>query len=70
MTVMLPYSCASLRAKIHEQGVILTEEFLSEGMLVTAKVPLKLAGMLQSYEHCDEEIVASEGLSPLSENQA
>lgn len=70
MTVMLPYSCASLRAQIHEQGVILTEEFLSEGMLVTAKVPSKLAGMLQRYEHCNEEIVASEGLTPLSENQA
>ena len=50
LTVMLPYANASLRAQIHEQGVILNEEFIPEGMLITAKVPSKLAGLLRQYE--------------------
>ena len=50
LTVMLPYANASLRAQIHEQGVILDEEFIPEGMLITAKVPSKLAGLLRQYE--------------------
>ena len=30
--------------------MILNEEFIPEGMLITAKVPSKLAGLLRQYE--------------------
>ena len=68
LTVLLPYAKASLRAQIHEQGIILDEEFIPEGMLITSKVPSKLAGVLQRYEQSPADEMRRESFASTTED--
>ena len=57
VTALLPFSKSGLAAEIRKDGVVLTEEYVPEGLQLTAMVPPDLLEALRDYliEHeCDE----------------
>lgn len=57
VTALLPFSKSGLAAEIRKDGVVLTEEYVPEGLQLTAMVPLDLLEALRDYligHECDE----------------
>ncbi|OFK24683.1 GTPase HflX [Olsenella sp. HMSC062G07] len=53
MTVLIPYDKGLLQKLIHERCQIMREQYLQEGLLVTARVPARLADTLRRYARAD-----------------
>ncbi|MDJ1121482.1 GTPase HflX [Olsenella sp. YH-ols2217] len=49
LTALIPYSKGLLTKAVHEQGQIVRESYGEDGLLVTARVPERLAGHLAPY---------------------
>ena len=49
--------------------MILNEEFIPEGMLITAKVPSKLSGVLRRYEQLPADEAKCKGFLSATEDQ-
>lgn len=57
VTALLPFSKSGLAAEIRKDGVVLTEEYVPEGLQLTAMVPPDLLEALRDYligRDCDE----------------
>ena len=49
MTTMIPYDRGELVSRIHEEGEILSEEYVGDGTILHARVDEALAAALQRY---------------------
>lgn len=50
VTALLPYDRGFLQKLVHESSQIVREQYLAEGVLVTAKVPPRIADSLRPYQ--------------------
>ena len=49
MTALVPFSQGALAAQVRNQAEVLSESYEPEGYLITAKVPVRLAGKVAPY---------------------
>jgi GTP-binding protein HflX len=56
VTAVLPFSKSGLAAEIRKDGVVLSEEYGQDGLLLTAMVPPSLLEALRPYLHENEEV--------------
>ncbi len=74
MQVLLPYSQGLLAKACHEQGRIVAEEYLPEGVALTAVVPVNLQARLAPYvvastDGASAAEVLSDGVSKVAEDE-
>ncbi len=53
VTALVPYDKGLLMKMVHERGQVVRETYVDGGLLVTAKVPPRLAGSLEPYQADD-----------------
>lgn len=49
LSARLPYKEGALLALIHKQGTVITENYVDDGVELTAKVPKRIAALMQPY---------------------
>ena len=48
--LLLPFAKSGLAAKLREEGAVLREEYVEEGLLLTARVDQRLYGPVKEYD--------------------
>lgn len=50
MKLLLPFSKSGLAASLREEGAVVSETYVEDGLLLQAKIPPRLAHMVEAYE--------------------
>ena len=50
MQLLLPFAKSGLAAKLREEGAVLHEEYVPEGLRLTARVDQRLYGPVSAYD--------------------
>ena len=48
--LLLPFAKTGLAAKLREEGAVLSEEYVPEGLRLSAQVDQRLYGLVKDYE--------------------